>query len=134
MGIKGGPTFNSFIVENGSNKYSRVGFQLGLLSQIELTDHIYIQPELLFITKGTEAKIENRFTTNTYEIFLNYISVPISFCYTFKPLHIRGGAYFSYLVGSQAERYNERTNAFQDISREPEHYRYWLYFWNRLPI
>lgn len=118
MGVKGGPTFNSFIIEKGSNKYSRVGFQLGLLAQIEVTDCIYLQPELLFITKGTEAKIDNRITTNTYEIFLNYLSVPISFCYTLKPLHIRGGAYFSYLVGSQAERYNEITNAFQNISRD----------------
>ncbi len=85
FGVKGGLSINSFSLTNLSDGGTRLGIQLGLVSEISLenaglSEYFALQPEVLFATKGA------KYTANEIEIKerLSYVDVPILF--KLKPL------------------------------------------------
>lgn len=89
FGVKAGFGINTFSLENLSDGGTRLGFQLGLLSEIGLenaglSERFALQPEILFTTKG------GKYNANTTEVKerLSYIDIPVLFKY--KPLEAVG--------------------------------------------
>ena len=62
-----------------------VGFTIGGLVNIAITDAFSIQPELNYIQKGGEDEFELLGETTTTELNLNYIEIPVLAKYAFGP-------------------------------------------------
>lgn len=104
LGLRAGVNFQNLNGEDvdGSkldNKL-KVGFNAGLTADIPVAPDYFVQPGLLFSTKG--AKIDDGDDT---KLNLSYVEVPITFLY--KPLLGTGrllmgvGPYFAYAVGGK---------------------------------
>lgn len=85
FGAKAGFGIHSFALQNLSDGGTRLGLQIGLVSEIGLenaglSERFALQPEVLFTTKG------GKYTANTTEVKerLSYIDIPVLFKY--KPL------------------------------------------------
>ncbi len=81
FGLRGGVNFSTFNGEDGNgndldNKIA-TGFNVGLNAEIPVGTGSYIQPGVLFSTKGTEYQ-------SGAEANLSYIEIPVNFVY--KPM------------------------------------------------
>ncbi|KIC90735.1 outer membrane beta-barrel protein [Flavihumibacter solisilvae] len=77
-----GVNFTNATVTAYSSDYDykiKTGFHIGADVEIPIADEFYLQPGLLFSTKGAKAK-----NTDNGDINLSYIEVPVSFMY--KPV------------------------------------------------
>jgi len=65
-GVKGGLNYSKYIENfDSAIKYkSKLGYQIGGFVKIELTNNLFVQPELLFILQGT------KFDINLFELHL----------------------------------------------------------------
>lgn len=89
IGIKAG--FNISGLNFGSNDYQSflgheifwlftnnlTGFQAGFYHTISLSDRLWLQPELLYITRGLSADTDFMYESIDYKVRLNYIQLPL---------------------------------------------------------
>lgn len=100
FGIKAGLNIADLKVENVDNDVleSRLGFHIGLLSHIHVTNKIAFQPEVQFSAQGAEVAA----TGDAWKV--NYINVPLMFQYMFNNgFRIEAGPYVGFLVGAEDE-------------------------------
>lgn len=88
--------------EWSSDYKSKVGFHLGVIADLGLSESFYIQPGLYFTTKGAKADYEGM----TEKLNLSYLQLPILASYRFNlggdtKLHINVGPYFALGVGGK---------------------------------
>lgn len=108
IGIKGGANLSKLNGESGGiniDSDSKVGFHFGVFTELELTEGLFLRPELLYVNKGGKfeldfsgQKIE---TTNTR----NYIEVPIYLGYRIDlssvNIVLNAGPYISYGISGK---------------------------------
>ena len=90
LGVKAGPNLSNLLTQ-GSNQFFdnelyqyKVGFQLGAFAQARFSDQFYIQPELLWINKGSSLLLTA--PLNERENFaLSYISLPVMAVFRIGP-------------------------------------------------
>jgi len=93
---------------------AKAGFNIGVNAEVPIAPDFYIQPGLLFSTKG--AKIKNG-SSSDYKVNLSYLELPVNLL--FKPelgtgkLLIGFGPYIAYAIGGKVKGYN---NKDQDIT------------------
>lgn len=85
IGLRGGMTY-SFMGPGFEGQYGdRVGFSLGLGSQIELRPNFYFNPELNYVRKNflfyDPVFLDNRLFDTDLLVGLNYLDVPLYFGY-----------------------------------------------------
>lgn len=91
--------------DEDTNTKSKVGFHVGGLAEIVLSDKFSIQPELLFSQQG--AKIEYSFSgfpEDNYDVetTLSYINLPImAKFYPIENLSIEAGPQFGFLISDK---------------------------------
>ncbi len=77
FGIKGGLNLASITLKVGgvsADTKAVAGINLGLISEFTISDNLFLQPGLLFSTKGSKYKISNlSFNTNNIEIPINLL-------------------------------------------------------------
>lgn len=94
----------------------KTGFNIGVNAEVPVAPDFYLQPGVLFTTKGTKHKDDDDIKTN-----LSYIEVPINFVY--KPTLGTGklilgiGPYVAFAVGG---KYNDQNDKEHDIKFENE--------------
>jgi len=102
FGIKGGINQNNLVIENAPFLPVRsftpsIGFHIGTVAVIKLSDLFSLSPELLFIQRGAHAKsgyFSQGASTSTGDsrINLNYLEVPLLLSYhPIKLLSFEGG-------------------------------------------
>ncbi len=110
-GVRAGVNFsnlNGKIASISTDGKLLTGFNAGVTADINLADEFFIQPGLLYTTKGSKAKNVDASTT------LNYIELPVNFLY--KPelgtgnLLLGVGPYAAYGVGGKAKLGNAETD------------------------
>src|SRR5687767_8264513 len=83
FGIRAGVNFQNlngkFAGVDMENKL-KAGFNVGVNAEIPLADEFYIQPGLLFTTKGAKADDD----ADNGKININYVELPVNFLY--KPV------------------------------------------------
>lgn len=89
FGLRGGVNFQNINGKNNNgdklNNEMVTGFHVGINAELPLSGtEFYIQPGLLYSTKGAKAKDVILGTSVTNTIRINYLEVPINFLY--KPL------------------------------------------------
>jgi len=77
FGIKGGVNFSNLYTKDGSHAKMLTGFNFGILSKMPITQHVAVQPELYFTTKGAEVTYNSPFVDGTARFNLNYLEVPL---------------------------------------------------------
>jgi len=119
FGIRAGVNFTNVTGKDQagndlSNDKLKTGFNIGVNAEIPIAPDFYIQPGLLFSTKG--AKIKNG-SSSDYKVNLSYLELPVNLL--FKPelgtgkLLIGFGPYIAYAIGGKVKGYN---NKDQDIT------------------
>ena len=103
FGIRAGLNFQNINGKDAGGNMLKNGlaarYHLGVNLEIPIVPEMYLQPNLLFITKG--AKI------NSIQVNLSYLEVPINFIY--KPLLGTGhlmlgfGPYLAYAIGGRVK-------------------------------
>jgi hypothetical protein len=99
IGIKGGLNFSTIHTDVDSDFNSKVGFVVGLLSHIHITENFALQPEVVYSTQGAAYK----FTGIDYKLNLNYINIPVNFQYMFdNGFRLQAGPQIGFLTSAKA--------------------------------
>jgi len=103
FGIKGGLNFSTIAISGGGTTTtpdSKIGFNLGAISEIPLATDFYLQPGLLFSTKG--YKIGSNLSVST-----NNIEIPINALYKLNAGSVKvlgfAGPYIGYAVSGKGK-------------------------------
>ena len=113
FGIKGGVNMSNLYSGNVDDKNATYGFNAGFYTAFPISDNIFIQPEILYTTKGAELEYNNAFVSGVGKFRLNYIEVPllVKFKLT-QNFNIHVGGYASYLVDGKVSNESSAGNAF----------------------
>lgn len=106
FGVRAGVNFTNLNGEDGAGNdhdfKMKPGFHVGVNAEINLADEFYLQPGVLFSTKGAKLDVAGDPKFN-----LSYIEVPVNFLY--KPevgtgkLLLGVGPYVAYGIGGKAK-------------------------------
>ena len=77
MGFKGGFNFSTLVGDNTNEVEGRTAFHVGLMVEVPITDRIFIQPELLYSSKGFKGDFDGSNLDNRF----NYLDFPLLFKY-----------------------------------------------------
>ncbi|MVM41454.1 outer membrane beta-barrel protein [Spirosoma sp. HMF3257] len=121
VGIKGGLTASSLYYDSqgATNKNERIGFHLGVFSQLPVGEFFAIQPELLYITKGASATYNVLGFSGKNTFKLNYAELPV--LATFKlgqAVELQAGPYVSYLLNSNINSNGDFGSGTSAINRD----------------
>lgn len=112
FGLRAGVNFqnlNGKFAGNDLDYKLKTGFHVGVNAEIPLADEFYIQPGLLFSTKGANWDDNNDTKTN-----ISYLELPVNFLY--KPVLGTGklllgfGPYAGYAIGGKVKSDNGDTD------------------------
>lgn len=78
----------------GDESNIKVGFHLGVTADFSLGENVFVQPALLFSTKGFTSEVDFLGTTVKTTASVNYLEVPINIGYKFGDFHVYAGPYF----------------------------------------
>jgi Outer membrane protein beta-barrel domain len=74
----------------------RIGFQVGVTSEISFTESLALQPDLMFSSQGFRLKIIGTTENETF----NYLNLTIPFAYKMNFVDVNFGPYVGYLLGN----------------------------------
>ena len=111
FGIKGGLNFSTIAISGSGTTTtpdSKIGFNLGVISEIPLATDFYLQPGLLFSTKG--YKMSN-FSGSDLSVSTNNIEIPINALYKLNAGSVKvlgfAGPYIGYAVSGKLKSGDE---------------------------
>jgi len=106
FGIKAGANFSNITTndDNVEDLEAKIGFQAGAMLKINLSETFAIQPEALFVRKGSKYKYLGADVTSN----LDYVDIPVLVVLQpFElPIQIQFGPQFSYLLGTNVKYEN----------------------------
>ncbi len=119
FGIKGGANFTNMTSDILIEKEYKIGFHIGVLSEIPFGNKFSLQPEILYSTYGSKGKeIMLGGSPITTEYKLDYIQIPIlAKIYLYKGFSIEIGPSFNFLVNDKKIR---ESNTITDIGEKFE--------------
>lgn len=126
IGIKGGVNVSNFYSNEVGDQNIRTGFNVGLFTELAVSEYFSIQPEVLLSTKGnrttygendgvldfvgTEGEVQTNFT---------YIDIPVLAKVTLgEVLNIHAGPYASYLLGATTSTDGDLAEGSEELDRD----------------
>ena len=100
IGIKGG--LNSYTIggDDTEDIDGKLGYNVGLLGHIHLSERFGLQPEIVYSTQGAKASEGN----GDVKISLDYINVPVLFQYMYdNGFRIQAGPQIGFLTSAKAK-------------------------------
>ena len=104
FGIKGGVNMSNLYSDSDdiNDENALWGFNAGVFAAFPIADNVFIQPEILFSTKGAELDYDISGVEGTNKFKLNYIEVPLLIRFNLtENFNIHVGGYASYLVSAK---------------------------------
>jgi len=103
FGVKAGYNYSTFSGETSSLSTIEglSGFYIGGLVELPISNVLSIQPELIFSRQGVDLRqgLKNlSIRTDTSEIRLDYLNIPVMAKVNLGPLFLQGGVQFGFLV------------------------------------
>lgn len=99
IGIKGGLNAYTLGGDNTDDIKTKLGFNLGLLGHIHLSDRFGLQPELVYSTQGAASDDGSNIDLN-----LSYINVPVLIQYMYdNGFRIQAGPQIGFLTSAKAK-------------------------------
>jgi Outer membrane protein beta-barrel domain len=77
----------------------RIGFHVGVTSEISFTESLALQPDLMFSSQGFRLKVINSTENESF----NYLNLTIPFAYKMNFVDVNFGPYVGYLLGNNLE-------------------------------
>ncbi len=112
FGVKAGLNYGN--LSNIKEGNFKIGFQLGGISEFEINERFYAQPELLFSVQGTEIIDEN---DKDNSIRLAYVTIPFMTKYYIKGgLCVEAGPYVAFNLSAYQGRNDYAKDISEDIS------------------
>jgi hypothetical protein len=91
-----------------------MGFHIGMISEIQLTGNLVLQPGVLYSSKGSRYEITFQQTVFKYTLAPNYIEIPLNAAYSFEPGRVKfsffAGPYFAFGIGGTRKSGSNTTN------------------------
>ncbi len=90
---------------------NKPGFKAGLVADLKITDHIFIQTGAFYSMKGVKLsgnELELRYT-------YHYLEIPVLFKYSFKNIFVAAGPYIGPVFGAKVKLISVDTNLSQKI-------------------
>ncbi|WP_128544629.1 porin family protein [Larkinella soli] len=118
-GIKGGLNASTLYLNNVDDRNERIGFHVGVFTQIPVGEFFAVQPELQYTTKGVSARYNLLGYEGKNTFKLNYVELPV--LATFKlgnSVDLQAGPYVSYLANAKVATDGDLGSGLRDISRE----------------
>ena len=128
IGIKGGLNISNFYRDNVGDQNARIGFNVGLFTELAVGESFSIQPELLLSTKGNRATYGNSGSLLQGEVKSNltYIDIPVLAKATFgEVINVHVGPYASYLIGANVSTDGDLGNGSRELNRD--NFKSWDY-------
>lgn len=116
FGIKGGVNLTALSSDYYAGHSMKAGFHAGILADIDLGSHFFVQPELLYSTAGADVKhLMLGGSPVSEEISLGYIQVPVLANFELFPrFSLQVGPYFDFLVNEKSRIYQkDEVNDFE---------------------
>lgn len=121
FGVRAGVNFQNVNGKDGSgndldNNKIKTGFNIGVNAEVPIAPDFYVQPGVLFTTKGNKSKLDNDIKVN-----LSYIEVPVNLLY--KPVLGTGklllgiGPYIAFAVGGSVTDANDKKSDIEFKSK-----------------
>lgn len=116
-GLRLGPNFATFsekVDEGSATDYKyKVGYRIGVIGDLGLSENFYIQPGLYFNSIGAIQEIDYRDVT----VNLGYLQLPVLASYRIAlnnstKLHLNAGPYIAYGISGKIKYEGEKVNAF----------------------
>ena len=103
FGVKAGYNYSTFSGETSSLSTIEglSGFYIGGLVELPISNMLSIQPELIFSRQGVDLRqgLKNlSIRTDTSEIRLDYLNIPVMAKVNLGPIFLEGGVQFGFLV------------------------------------
>ena len=103
FGVKAGYNYSTFSGETSSISTIEglSGFYIGGLVELPISNMLSIQPELIFSRQGVDLRqgLKNfSIKTDTSEIRLDYLNIPVMAKVNLGPIFLEGGVQFGFLV------------------------------------
>ena len=107
IGIKGGLNAYKTNYNNNAETDPRLGFHLGLLGHIHISNRFAVQPELIYSLQGAK----NSFEASNTRVNLNYLNVPVMFQYMFdNGFRLQAGPQLGFLMNAKSIAGDIKTN------------------------
>lgn len=124
FGVRGGLNLaslnikaNVFGLSVSESTDSKVGGQIGAYYKSELSEKVFIRPNLLFTTGG--GKIVDEITEESSSVSATYLGLPIDFMYSApvgsNSLSLIGGPYLGYLLSSSTSDGGDNEDQFSSM-------------------
>lgn len=108
-GVKGGININTVRYRHSDPNSATLGFNIGLLTRIQIVEGIYLQPEFLFSQKGYRSPVVG--ANGAVNSRMNYINLPILATFEVgKNFFLYTGPEFGYLVKASNKQDNSSFN------------------------
>ena len=133
FGVKGGVNLSNFNRGDVGTQNMRIGFNVGLFTELAVGESFSIQPEILLSTKGNRATygqsggvadivgVEGDVKSN-----LTYIDIPVLAKVTISEvLNIHVGPYASYLIGASISGDGDLGGGVTELNRD--NFKTWDY-------
>ena len=103
FGVKAGYNYSTFSGETSSISTIEglSGFYIGGLVELPISNMLSVQPELIFSRQGVDLRqgLKNlSIRTDTSEIRLDYLNIPVMAKVNLGPIFLEGGVQFGFLV------------------------------------
>ena len=117
FGIKGG--INLANVESELYKSSKnvTGFHVGAFSQINLSSHFAIQPEVVYSMQGFESKLPSDYEVKAR---YGYINIPVMIQYKIRAVRIETGPQLGFLTNAEFEYNDGREDEIKDYLKSTD--------------
>ena len=103
LGPIAGVNFANLNGDDDSHNAMKLGFHLGGLASIHITNNLLFEPQVLFSMKGSQDSDDSKIKTN-----LNYIDVPFLIKYRFNNgINLFAGPDFALLLSAKVDNGNE---------------------------
>lgn len=126
FGIKAGLNLNNISqdFEDGVDEIdtkSKVGYHVGVVLDVPLSDVLSLQPGLLFNSKGYSVDLDEEFGDGVsddsyYRSSFNYLEVPVHVAYKIDAFQIYAGPYVAFGVGGKSKYKYKLDGADEDES------------------
>lgn len=102
FGIKAGVNMSNLYSDDVDDKNVLWGFNAGVFAAFPIADNVFIQPEILYTTKGAELEYNSDIISGTSKFKLGYVEVPLLVRFNLtENFNIHVGGYASYLVNAK---------------------------------
>lgn len=102
FGIKGGVNMSNLYSDDVDDENVLWGFNAGVFAAFPIADNVFIQPEILYTTKGAELEYNSDIASGTSKFKLGYVEVPLLVRFNLtENFNIHVGGYASYLVNAK---------------------------------